>query len=148
MCYNVLMEEYQPLHTDRHKSSFNLTLMLAMVVAVIGLFSGGQGMFLVVIGLAVAAWSWLTTPSQYFIYNDRLVIAYGRPRVRHVNFEQIDQVDLLAPSNRGIGCVCVLRPVALCSSSPERPREFQSKFQGALESHRRDHPESWQGQEG
>ena len=147
MCYNVLMEEYQPLHTDRHKSSFNLTLMLAMVVAVIGLFSGGQGMFLVVMGLAVAAWSWLTTPSQYFIYNDRLVIAYGRPRVRHVNFEQIDQVDLLALpiGNRLRVRLKTGRPMFI---QPREAEEFQSKFQGALESHRRDHPESWQGQEG
>ena len=70
--------QQEPLHWDSHRTNLNLTLIFSLVVAVIGIM--GQPL-LFVIGVGVAIYSWLTTPKQYLIYRDALVIVYGRPRV-------------------------------------------------------------------
>ena len=139
------MAQYEPLHWDRHRSSFNFTLILSLGIAVVGVATTEP--LLIVVGLAVAAFSWFTTPSQYMIYNDRLVIAYGRPRVRHVFFDQIDQVELLtiALGTRLRVSIKGGRPMFI---QPRDPDEFQTRFQGALESFRREHPDGSEAQEG
>jgi hypothetical protein len=83
----------QPIHWDNHRSSFNLTLIFALIVAVIGVL--GQPPLLI-IGLGVAAYSWLTSPKQYLIYKDRLVIIYGRPRVKPIPFAEISHLETVA----------------------------------------------------
>ena len=82
------------MHADSHRGSLNLTLYLAMGVVVVGFLSGPAPQ-LIVIGLAVLAWTWFTTPKQYLIYTDALVIAYGRPRVRMIPFSQLSHVERL-----------------------------------------------------
>ena len=140
-----MQQQYeQPVHWDRHRSAINFTLILAIVVAVIGVLSA---LPLLVVGLAVGAFSWLTTPSQYAVFNDRLIIYYCKPRVRHIPFQQIEQVELLSLA---IGSRLRVRldggrPLFI---QPRDAEEFQSKFQVALDSYRRDHPEELQGQEG
>ena len=141
----VSMEQHEPYHADRHKSSFNLTLALAMGVAVVGLLQGTP--LLIIVGLAVAGFSWFTTPAQYTLFSDRLIIKYGKPRIRHILFREIDQVD---PLRLPMGTR--LR-VALRSRSPIliQPRdhdEFQSKFQGALESYHSIHSQEPPEQDG
>lgn len=92
----MIMQQPQaePIHWDNHRGSINLTLILALGVVVIGMLQGtGQ---LVVIGLAVAAYSWFTNPKQYLIYPDTLVIVYGRPRVRSIPFTEISHVEMLS----------------------------------------------------
>ena len=120
------------MHSDRHRSSFNLTLILALGVAAVGLFEGGV---LLVVGLTVAAFSWLTTPSQYAIFNDRLMIAYGRPRVRHIPFRQVNEVDLLSLP---IGNRLRLRlhTGRALFIQPLDPDQFQAKLESALDSYR------------
>ena len=125
------MEQYEPLHADRHRSSFNLSLILSVAVAAIGLVTSEP--FVVVIGLGFAAFSWLTTPSQYMIFDDRLVIAYGKPRVRQVPFHQIDQVEVLRHPI-GHRLLVRLRNGRRLIIQPRDAEGFQSRFQGALES--------------
>ena len=139
------MAQYEPLHWDRHRSSFNFTLLVSLGVAAVGVVTTEP--LLVVVGLAVAAFSWFTTPSQYMIFNDRLVIAYGKPRVRHVLFDQIDQVEILtiAIGSRLRVRLKGGRPLFL---QPRDPDEFQTRLQGALESFRHEHPEGSEAQEG
>ena len=88
------MQEIQqePLHWDNHRTNLNLTLIFSLVVAVIGLM--GQPL-LFVIGVGVAIYSWLTTPRQYLIYSDTLVLVYGRPRVKSYPFQEIANLELL-----------------------------------------------------
>ena len=142
------MQQYEPLHADKHRSTFNLTLILSLVVAVIGLLSlGSGGVILLILGGAVAAYSWFTTPAHYWVYNDRLVIAYGRPRVRHVLFQQIDDVELLTLpfGNRLLVRLRTRRRLFL---QPTDTEQFQSSLAGALDSFRRANPEGWEpGQE-
>ena len=85
--------QQQPIHWDNHRSSFNLTLIFALIVAVIGVL--GQPP-LIIIGLGVAAYSWLTNAKQYLIYRDALVIVYGRPRVKSIPFAEISHLDTVA----------------------------------------------------
>lgn len=113
---------------------FNLTLILAAVVMLMGLFqvatgenplgavcnpaantestapSGGDqtngtepattssdrnsGWLLLLVGLAVGAYSWLTSPRQYRVYSDRLAIMFGMPRSRTIHFSDIREVVL------------------------------------------------------
>ena len=126
------MQQYEPLHADRHGSAFNVTLIIGLGVAVVGLFSAL--VLWVILGLALAGFGWLTTPSQYMIFNDRLVIAYGRPRVRHIFFRDVDNVDpRLAIGKRLMVRLRQGRPLIL---QPRDVEEFKNKFEGALESYR------------
>ena len=138
------MQQYEPLHADRHRSPFNFTLVLALAVGGVGLFTN---YLLFVIGMAVGAYSWFTTPSQYMIYSDRLVIFYGRPRVRQVFFQEIEQVDPISLP-MGVRLVVRLRTGRRLMIQPRDSEEFQNKMRGAMESYHRDNPERYQGQEG
>ena len=112
---------------------FNLTLILAAVVIVLGLLqaagfdplaaacsprtntesaappesgqaessepattsSGGGGAWLlIIVGLGVGAYSWLTSPRQYRVYSDALIIMFGMPRRRTIHFSDIREVVL------------------------------------------------------
>ena len=88
----------EPMHWDNHRGSLKLTLYLAMAVSVFGLMTlaRGDGGTLLVVGLAVLAYTWFTTPKQYLIYTDALVIVYGRPRVRVIPFSQLSHVERLS----------------------------------------------------
>ena len=83
------------MHSDNHRGSLNLTLYLALGVVVVGFLSGPAPQ-LIVIGLGVLAYTWFTTPKQYLIYTDALVIVYGRPRVRMIPFSQLSHVERLS----------------------------------------------------
>ena len=84
--------QQEPLHWDNHRTNLNLTLIFSLVVAVIGVM--GQPL-LFMIGVGVAIYSWLTTPKQYLIYSDALVLVYGRPRVKSYPFQEIANLELL-----------------------------------------------------
>ena len=85
--------EAQPLYWDNHRVSVNLTLILALAVAVVGLFSGSLLFFA---GVGVAAYTWFTSPRRYLIYENALVIEYGRPRVKVIDFANISHVEMLS----------------------------------------------------
>ena len=55
--------------------------------------SGGSGAWLlIVVGLGVGAYSWLTSPRQYRVYSDALIIMFGTPRRRTIHFSDIREV--------------------------------------------------------
>ena len=85
--------QVQPLHSDRPRSRFNATLIFALVIAVIGLFS--NQFFLVLLGIIGAGFSWFTNAKQYLIYTNSLVIVYGRPRVKVISFPEISHLEML-----------------------------------------------------
>ena len=133
------MEETNPVHWDRHKAAFNFPLLAGLVLAVISLLSSGISFFLVV-GLALAAYGWFTQPSQYMVYADRLVVTYGRPRVRHIPFQQVDQVELLKIPI-GDRLLVRLKTGRRLFLQPRDLDEFQVRFAGALDSYRGQNPE-------
>ena len=87
-----------PIYWDQHASKWNLTLIFSLVVVVLGIAQGfaGSGALLVILGLGMAAYSWLTTPRQYLLFRDSMIIHYGMPRTRVISFAEISHVELLA----------------------------------------------------
>jgi hypothetical protein len=86
-------QRVQPIYWDRHRARINVTLVLAVGFVVLGLFSADPTVLLV--GLVVAAYTWLTTPRQYLIFTNALVVVYGRPRTKVVPFSEISHPELL-----------------------------------------------------
>ena len=89
----MAQQQETPIYWDQHSSRWNLTLIFALVVAVLGIMTG---YLLTVLGLAMAAYSWLTTPRQYLLFRDRMMIMYGMPRTRVISFAEISHAELLA----------------------------------------------------
>ena len=52
----------------------------------------GNAWLLIVVGLAVGAYSWLTSPRQYRVYSDALIIMFGTPRRRTIHFSDIREL--------------------------------------------------------
>lgn len=88
-----MAQQETPIYWDQPASRWNLTLIFALVVAVLGLMTG---MLLTALGLAMAAYSWLTTPRQFLLYRDRMMIIYGIPRTRVIPFADISHAEVLA----------------------------------------------------
>ena len=55
-----------------------------------------QQPLLIILGLGMALYSWLTTPRQFLLYRDSMVVVYGMPRSRVISFAEISHVELLA----------------------------------------------------
>ena len=55
---------------------------------------GGGAWLLIIVGLGVGAYSWLTSPRQYRVYSDALIIMFGMPRRRTIHFSDIREVVL------------------------------------------------------
>lgn len=89
----MAQQQETPIYWDQHASRWNITLIFALVVAVLGFMTD---LLLIVLGLAMAAWSWFTTPRQYLLFRDRMVINYGMPRTRVISFAEISHVETLA----------------------------------------------------
>lgn len=95
---------------------------------------------LVMVGLGVGAYSWLTQPRQYRVYPDALVIMYGMPRNRRIHFSQIREV---ANDRNFMG-----DPLRVYTSSRRRipiqvhePDAFYDYLEPALNDFRRRNPE-------
>ncbi|MBO55925.1 MAG: hypothetical protein CL886_09725 [Dehalococcoidia bacterium] len=91
----------QPIYWDKHRIPVNITIIFSLVVVVFGIVQVTQGMagnispeILIIMGLLVGAYSWLTTPKIYAIYPDALIVAYGRPRRKVIYFNDISEVDM------------------------------------------------------
>ena len=91
----------QPLYWDKDRVPVNLTLILSLGIVIWGIGGmfglipfGGSPQLIVVLGVAVAAYTWLFTPRSYGVYADCLVIHYGRPRIKVMRFSEIDTVEL------------------------------------------------------
>ena len=87
-------QQDNPIYWDQAASRFNLTLIFSLIVAVLGMFM--QAILLIILGLGMAGYSWLTTPRQFLLYRDSMVILYGMPRQRVISFAEISHVELLA----------------------------------------------------
>lgn len=78
---------------DTPRGRLNITLILSVVVAVIGLV--GWNPILIILGLIGGGFSWFTNAKQYLIYTNALVIVYGRPRVKVFQFPEISHLEML-----------------------------------------------------
>ena len=137
----------EPLYWAKDRVPFNLTLVLALGIAVwgagatFGLWDmGGNPQIIFILGLAVAAYTWLFTPRAYLVYEDSLCVAYGRPRVKVMHFSSIAVVEM--------GSMATLdqlrvRPVKGRRQSirVRDPETFFDALESALNAYRDAHPE-------
>lgn len=137
----------EPLYWAKDRVPFNLTLVLALGIAVwgagatFGLWDmGGNPQIIFILGLAVAAYTWLFTPRAYLVYADSLCVAYGRPRVKVMHFSSIAVVEM--------GSMATLdqlrvRPVKGRRQSirVRDPETFYDELESALNAYRDAHPE-------
>jgi len=132
----------QPIYWDKHRIPVNLTVIFAIFVAAFGLYNylQGAGALLLVAGLAVGAYSWLTNPRQYWIYPDALVLVYGRPRTRIIPFTNVSHVEMRsqATPDRLRALLHRGRQVVLLVRDPDA---FNEQLQKALDAYRGQHPE-------
>lgn len=89
----------KPLYWDSNRRPMSFLLILAGVAVILGLIGGELN--LVVLGLGVAAYSWLTNAQRYLIFPEHLVIVYGSPRRRIIPFTQISHVEFLSLPTMG-----------------------------------------------
>ncbi|HCG90922.1 MAG TPA: hypothetical protein DEZ08_03685 [Dehalococcoidia bacterium] len=131
--------DHEPLYSDRHRVSVNLSLIFALLVIFYGLiqeFRGNaDGAMLVIVGSLVAVYTWLTKPRTFEVYENCLVLRYGRPRRRVIPFENIDRVDQLklAVPDRWRVYLKHGRRVVLLTKNPETLVEHLNKAIEAYE---------------
>ena len=89
----MAQQHENPIHWDQSASRFNLTLIFSLVVAILGIMINPV---LIILGVGMAGYSWLTTARQFLLYRDTVVIVYGMPRTRVISFAEISHVELLA----------------------------------------------------
>ena len=135
-------QQNQPIYWDKHRVPINLTVIFAMFVAAFGLYNmlQGTGGLLLVAGLAVGAYSWLTNARQYWIYPDALVVVYGKPRVRVITFANLSQLEMRGQTapDRLRALLHRGRPVVLLVRDPD---VFNEQLQKALDDYGNQHPE-------
>ena len=126
----MAQQQNQPIHWDTPKSRLNITLILSLGIFVIGLFT--QSPVLLVLGVAGAAFTWFTNAKQYLIYENALVIAYGRPRVKAFPFAEISHLEMLVlPMGNRLRVRMVNgRPVMVAAKNID---EFRDRLDEALE---------------
>ena len=143
----MAQSQNQPLYWDKDRVPVNLTLILALGIALWGLAGnfgligfGGNPQLIIVLGVGVAVYTWLMTPRQYLVYADALCIVYGRPRVKTLHFRDIDAVEL--------GSLSALDRLRVRPRQGRRQsirvREveaFYEQLEGALRAFRAAHPE-------
>ena len=120
----------QPLHWDGPKSKFNLTLIFSLVVAVIGLATGAT--FLLLLGLVGAGMNWFTNAKRYLIYQNALVVVYGRPRVKVIPYSDISHLEMLVMPMGNRLRVRLVNSKRLVVSVAD-PDEFRTRLDDALE---------------
>ncbi len=101
---------------------------------------GGGSWLLIVVGIGVGAYSWLTSPRQYRVYSDALVIMFGTPRNRSIHFSQIQE----AVNDRGF----MGDPLRVYTINRRRiaiqvrdPEEFHAHLESAMAEFRRAYPQ-------
>ena len=138
-----------PIYWDSHRGTFNISLIFALAVAALGLYSlvNGNDPLMLFAGLGVAAYTWLTTAKRYMIYENALVVEYGRPRVKAIEFSTISHVELLS-----LGVGDRLRVILLSGKRimvMARDLEtFQKKLDEALERYQGGNTQELQGDDG
>ena len=128
-----------PLHADVPRSRLNITLILAGVVALLGVLTvvqgNASGLLWLILGFAGVAYAWLTTPKQFQIYVNALVIVYGAPRIKVIPYPEISHLDLLAVP-MGNRLRVRMENNSRLMISVQNLEEFQARLEEAMEKFR------------
>ena len=98
-------------------------------------------------GLGVAAYTWFTNPRRYLIYENVLVIQYGRPRVKVIDFSNISHLEMLS-----LGIGDRLRVVLLNGKRTmvisKNLDTFRERLDDALERYQSQYPQGRRDEDG
>ena len=146
---NKKMEQSQnqPLYAAKDRVPFNLTLILALGIAAWGLAGlvgilppPGNPEMIIILGLAVTAYTWLFTPREYMVYNDAVCVAYGKPRIKTIHFSNIATVEM--------GSIAAIDQLRIRPIRGRRqsirvrdPETFYDELETAINAYRASHPE-------
>ena len=137
--FGMGQQRNQPIYWERKGSLFSFTLIFPLVVVIIGVMTGQP--LLVIVGAGIATFNWFTSPKEYQIYRDALIIVYGRPRVRVVHFGNISRFSVLTlpwGSDRLLVELVTGRRLVLQIRDSQA---FHDRLQEALDSFRQTHPQ-------
>ena len=127
------MENEQPIYSTSHSRSLfqRINMAISVVVIVLGAFSFQENPFLLFLGLGIGGLYWYTTPNQYFIYVDKLIIHYGKPRILEIPFETIRDASLVKMPFSGVFIRRVSRSGVF--SRPKNTEEFLETLWDAIQ---------------
>jgi hypothetical protein len=145
--FSMNQQKSQPTYSERKGSLFSFTLIFSIIVVVMGTgvlsglgFPGPQPM-LVIVGSGIAGFNWLTTPREYQLYQNALVVLYGKPRWTVVDFKNITNLSVLKlPLGSDRLMVELTTGRRLVLQTKDSPA-FYDRLMDALNSYRQDHPQ-------
>lgn len=145
------LELAQPLLSERHRSTIMTRLIgfigwLMIVLAIIVGFKSAaawreDALPLLGIGAAFAVSHWFLAPRRYNVYEEQLVIAYGKPRQRVIPFDEISELQVIRHLLGGEIRVHRTSGRAV-SIQPWHPRRFLDAIEQAMNQYRGVEPES------
>ena len=145
------LELAQPLLSERHRSAIMTRTIgfigwFIIVLAFIVGASDAQAWWedalpLLGIGAVFAGAHWFLAPRRYNVYEEQLVIAYGKPRERVIPFDEISQLQVIRHLLGGEIRIHRTSGRAV-SIQPWHPQRFLEAMEQALNRYRGVEPES------
>ena len=134
------MDLLEPLHSERHRSAIltRTVNLIAWLLITFAFLVGGRSTDgwvdawpLLVIGLGLAGTHWFLAPRRYNIFEEHLVITYGKPRQRIISFDEMSDINIV---RHPLGAELRIqrtngRPVTI---QPWNPRRFHEQLEEAL----------------
>jgi hypothetical protein len=133
------MERSEPLHSESHRTSI-LTPTIALIgwaLIIMGFWVGlkdgdwSSFGFLIPVGALLASSHWFLAPRRYNIYENRVVITYGRPRVRAFPFDEVSSVEVKTHS-LGAEVRVQLKKGGYVGFAPQSTRPFHEALEDAF----------------
>ena len=139
------MIDSDPIYTEQHRSTFlsNFLWYLGLLLILVALLSFvpplGSGSFasrsfdvavLLLLGVALAGGHWLLAPRRYEVYEEGLVVVFGRPRVRLVRYPEVSDIEVRQHA-LGTELRLILSHGGMVRIYPLHPREFHENLEKA-----------------
>ncbi|MQF64558.1 hypothetical protein FIM04_00325 [SAR202 cluster bacterium AC-409-J13_OGT_754m] len=134
------MNSLYPLHVEAHRTSLLTRLigwigwgiiLISMVSAVINPRDIISVLGFLGAGILLAASQWFLAPRWYELYNDRIIVTYGKPRERIVLFDEISAVQIHR-SPVSLEIKIKIANNRIVSLTPLNPAEFEQKIMQAV----------------
>jgi hypothetical protein len=134
------MHSLSPLHMEAHRTSLLTRLigwigwgviLISIVSAIVNPKDFVSVLGFLGAGTLLAGGQWFLAPRWYELYNDRIIVTYGRPRERIVFFHEISTVQIHR-SPVSLEIRIQLANNRMVSLTPLNPAEFEQKIMQAV----------------
>tara|TARA_B100001013_G_scaffold251640_1_gene156477 strand:+ start:612 stop:1028 length:417 start_codon:yes stop_codon:yes gene_type:complete len=123
------------IYVDSHKRSFAelVTVVMVLIVLVLGIVR--SNLLSTVLALLVATFVWFTTPFKYYIFHNRIIVAYGLPRRKAIPIGDIKEFGI-AKLPMGMRLVIRRKTGRMILLSPVNLEAFQEKLSEVVATYR------------